>query len=174
MASDAVQQLMGDNRLPPPVQTYLVTTLGLDTLARVHNAFEDANVNVSVNAILVANAYHVHPAGTPAQQLQARRVGGDIKQFWREAVAENEQAIRRKATRVDESPTGPLPVHAATQLTTAWNARYDFELLPTWKLSPNQQGRLAREIDKALLTMWIMSKVKTLPMARHDNIAQRV
>ncbi len=76
----------------------------------------------------------------------ARTVAGDIKQIWRESVAQNEAYIKRKASGVDDAPVGPLPPYRTMQLTTEWNARYDFELLPVWKLSPNQLGRRAREL----------------------------
>ena len=53
-ASDAIQQLMRDNRLPLPVQNYLMTTLHVDTLARAHNAFDDTGLTTQVNMMLTA------------------------------------------------------------------------------------------------------------------------
>ena len=171
MASDAVLQLMKDNQVPDNVRDYLVQTLGLITLARVHNAFEDTTIQVTIDAVLGTLGYQ--PAGTPAQVITARQVAGDIKQMWRECVAQNEAYIKRKASGVDDAPVGPLRPYRTMQLTTEWNARYDLELLPVWKLSPNQLGRLAREVDKAMMTLWQMSKVKTLPLARHDTAPQK-
>ena len=171
MASDAVLQLMKDNQVPDNVRDYLVQTFGRITLARVHNAFEDTTIQVTIDAVLGTLGYQ--PAGTPAQVITARQVAGDIKQMWRECVAQNEAYIKRKASGVDDAPVGPLPPYRTMQLTTEWNARYDFELLPVWKLSPNQLGRLAREVDKAMMTLWQMSKVKTLPLARHDTAPQK-
>ena len=102
MANEAVRQLMSDNRLPVALRTYLVGTLNMDTLARVHNAFTEALLDTAVNDVLTANGYH--PAGTPEQVRTARTVGGDLKQFWREAAAQNNAAIDRKSKGVDETP----------------------------------------------------------------------
>ena len=128
MASDAVLQLMKDNHVPDPVRDYLVQTQGMTTLARVHNAFEDATIQVAVDAMLATLGYQ--PTGTPVQQRTARTVAGDIKQMWREAAAQNEAVINRKASGVDDAPVGPLPPYRTIQLASEWNARYDFELLP--------------------------------------------
>ena len=92
MASDAVLQLMKDNQVPDNVRDYLVQTLGLITLARVHNAFEDTTIQVTIDAVLGTLGYQ--SAGTPAQVVTARQVAGDIKQMWRECVAQNEAYIK--------------------------------------------------------------------------------
>ena len=171
-ASDAIQQLMRDNRLPIPVQNYLTTTLHVDTLARAHNAFDDTGLTTQVNMLLTACGYR--PAGDAAEQSASRVAASDVKQFWREAVAENNIAITRKAGRVDEVTVGPLPSVAATQLQTSWKGLSDFELLPAWKLAPNQLGKLAREIEKAALTLWLIHRIRTVPMARHDKPQTKV
>ena len=172
MASDSVQALMRDNRLPDNIVAYMVTTMGVDTLSRAQAAFEEVNLSVQVDAVLTSNGYF--PAGTPPQQRIARQVGGDIKQFWREAAEENKIAITRKASRVEEHASGPLPQFAAGQMQTAWMAKQNFELLPAWKLSPNQLGRLGREIERAGLTLWLMHKVKFVPQARNDRTESKV
>jgi len=107
---------MKDNQVPDVVRDYLVQTLGLVTLARVHNAFEDTTIQVTIDAVLGTLGYH--PAGTPAQILTARTVAGDIKQMWRECVAQNEAYIKRKSSGVDDAPVGPLPPYRTMQLTT--------------------------------------------------------
>ena len=171
-ASDAIQQLMRDNRVPTPVQTYLVTTLKVDTLARAHNAFDEPNLTDQINLVLTACGYR--PRGDAAEQTASRVTASDVKQFWREACAENSIAITRKAGRVDEVTVGPLPSLAAAQLLTSWKGRHDFEMLPAWKLAPNQLGKLAREFEKAALTLWLVHRVKTVPMARHDKAQTKV
>ncbi len=171
-ASDAIQQLMRDNRVPTPVQTYLVTTLKVDTLARAHNAFDEPHLTDQINLVLTACGYR--PRGDAAEVTTSRVIASDVKQFWREACAENSIAITRKAGRVDEVTVGPLPSLAAAQLLTSWKGRHDFEMLPAWKLAPNQLGKLAREFEKAALTLWLVHRVKTVPMARHDKAQTKV
>ena len=124
-------------------------------------------MDAEVSAVLTANAFHV--AGTPDQRREARKVAGDLKQFWREATAENLAAIQKKTTRTEADVTGPLPTFVSTQIQTTWFGYCHFELLPAWKLAPNQQGRLHREFEKAALTLWQMFKVRTMPQARHDR-----
>jgi hypothetical protein len=172
MASDAVQSLMRDNRVPEPVQTYLITSMGVDTLSRAHSAFEENTLARQVDDMLIACGYN--PAGTPVQVRTARMAAGDIKQFWREASAENAVAIQRKASRVEPDAQGPLPSFVLSQLLSAWMNRYHFELLPAWKLAPNQLGRLGREMERAGLQLWLMHKLRFLPQARHDKLETKV
>ena len=113
-ASDAIQQLMRDNRVPTPVQTYLVTTLKVDTLARAHNAFDEPHLSEQINLVLTACGYR--PRGDAAEVTTSRVIASDVKQFWREACAENSMAIARKASRVEMVTVGPLPPLAAAQL----------------------------------------------------------
>ena len=69
---------------------------------------------------------------------------------------------------------GPLPTYVAPKLQSTWMNWCHFELLPCWRLAPNQMGRLNREVEKAALTLWLMEKVKLLPQSRHDRPDSRI
>ncbi|MED5585736.1 MAG: hypothetical protein VYB61_05220, partial [Verrucomicrobiota bacterium] len=156
-----------DNRLPQRVNTYLVETLAIDCLSRAQNACTEAPLANDVNDLLTACGWF--PAGNPEQIRAARLVAGDIKQFWREASEENQNAIKKKASGVEPDLAGPLPTYVASKLQSTWMNWCHFELHPCWRLAPNQMGRLNREVEKAALTLWLMEKVKLLPQSRHDR-----
>ena len=68
MASDAVLQLMKDNQVPDVVRDYLVQTLGLVTLARVHNALLCLTC-MSCGAVCA----HLYMCGTPFVRMPSAR-----------------------------------------------------------------------------------------------------
>ena len=122
VASDEVRNLFTENRLPADVITYMVQNLNIDTIGRAQHAFDAAHLTRDVDALLVACGYH--PVGTDAQRKEARRIAGDIKQFWNEAVAINGEKIIEKATGVKPEVFGPLPQFTSQKVQTGWTGRY--------------------------------------------------